>query len=226
MYIKLTRLDNSPIWLNAAFIVTIEPRKQGGSIVVPIGDGLDYDVREKPDEVLAMLEGAPAATVVPVPPPKSLAPTPDDISGESPTSVDADGVDSVDEMNVGAAENATGAKAEDAIVKTVEKPAESSTEDMAGKQIKRPVRAKVKNADDVFADVVPASRKRGSRAKSKKPGLADVQIERLVKMAPGSKKKLLNTLAAQFKVADAEAVVGSLVEKGVIALDQDKVIWR
>lgn len=80
MYIKLTRLDNSPIWLNACFVVTVEPRKGGGSVVVPIGDGLDYDVKETPEAVLAMLEGAPAPAVVPVPVSDCLAPTPDDVS--------------------------------------------------------------------------------------------------------------------------------------------------
>ncbi len=74
MYIQLTRMDGRPIWLNASFIVTIEPTQGGGAIVVPIGDGLDYEVRESPSAVLGMLDGAPAATVVPVPPPKSLAP--------------------------------------------------------------------------------------------------------------------------------------------------------
>lgn len=84
MFIQLTRLDGSPVWLNASFIVTVEPsRGGGGAIVVPIGDGLDYDVREKPEEVLQMLDGAPPVKVVPVPPPKTLTVKPDDVSYES-----------------------------------------------------------------------------------------------------------------------------------------------
>ncbi len=83
MFIQLTRTDGAPVWLNAAFIVTIEPARGGGSIVVPIGDGLDYEVREKPGDVLAMLECAPPANVVPVPPPKSLTPRPDDVSADA-----------------------------------------------------------------------------------------------------------------------------------------------
>ena len=68
MYIKLTRMNGRPIWLNASFIVTIEPHERsGGSIVVPIGDGLDYEVKEPPATVLAMLDGAPVPAVVPVP---------------------------------------------------------------------------------------------------------------------------------------------------------------
>lgn len=82
MFIRLTRTDGLPIWLNASFIVTVEPARSGGSIVVPIGDGLDYDVKEAPETVLALLDKAPPAKVVPVPPPKSLTHTPDDVSPE------------------------------------------------------------------------------------------------------------------------------------------------
>ena len=80
MFIQLTRTDGSPVWLNASFVVTVEPSRGGGSIVVPIGDGLDYEVKEAPEDVLAVLEGAPSAKVVPVPPPKTLAPRPEDVS--------------------------------------------------------------------------------------------------------------------------------------------------
>ena len=86
-FIKLTRLDGDPIWLNASFVVTVEPRKGGGSVVVPIGDGLDYDVREPPEAVLAVLDGAPVPDVVPVPTSDALTPTPDDVS---PDANDAD----------------------------------------------------------------------------------------------------------------------------------------
>ena len=82
MYIKLTRTDGQPIWLNASFIVTVEPARSGGAIVVPIGDGFDYEVREAPETVLAMLDGAPVPDVVPVPPPKMLTPLPEDVSPE------------------------------------------------------------------------------------------------------------------------------------------------
>ena len=82
-FVKLTRLDGSPIWLNASYVVTVEPRKGGGTTVVPIGDGLDYDVRENPETVLAVLDGAPVPDVVPVPTSDALTLTPDDVSPES-----------------------------------------------------------------------------------------------------------------------------------------------
>ncbi|MCR5414384.1 MAG: flagellar FlbD family protein [Kiritimatiellae bacterium] len=80
MFIKLTRLDNAPIWFNASLIVTVEPRKGGGTTVVPVGDGLDYDVREKAEDVIKLLEAAPAPCVIPVPSGDSLAPAPADVS--------------------------------------------------------------------------------------------------------------------------------------------------
>ena len=80
-FIKLTRFDNRPVWLNASFVVTVEPRREGvGSVVVPIGDGLDYDVRESPEDVLKMLEEGIVPAVVPVPVTDGLTPTPADVS--------------------------------------------------------------------------------------------------------------------------------------------------
>ena len=112
MYIKLTRFDNRPVWLNAAFVVTVEPRRDGsGSVVVPIGDGLDYDVRESPEEVLRMLEGCPAPQVVPVPVSDCLTKTPADASPEPER-------------------------------KPVEKPAEEKAEGPAAKPAKKAARAK------------------------------------------------------------------------------------
>ena len=180
MYIKLTKFDNTPIWLNAAFIVTIEPRREGvGSVVVPIGDGLDYDVRESPDTVLAMLEGVPAPTVVPVPAPEALTKKPDDVSAEPVMMTKEDVVEVKDEP-----------PAKPAKKRAVRKP---------------PVK----------------------KTKIKKPELAltESDVERLKKMAPGSVKKLANTLTSQFKVEDADGAIKALVGKGVLSLERDHVIW-
>jgi len=194
MYIKLTRLDNSPIWINAAFVVTVEPRKLGGSTVVPIGDGLDYDVRETAEQVLAMLDGAPVPTVVPVPPPKGLAPTPEDVSPEQEPERPVEPVE---------------AEA---------KPAKRTrrTKDAAGP------------ADGAAPEPKQAKRKARAKKTEEPPAaeFASEQIERLRRMMPGSKRKLLNTLVAQFRVADAEAVVADLQSRGIIVLDQDHVLWK
>ena len=82
MFIKLTKLDGTPIWINAVYVVTVEPRKGGGSVVVPVGDGLDYDVRESPEKVLAILGDVPAPPVIPIPSSDALTKTPADVSPE------------------------------------------------------------------------------------------------------------------------------------------------
>ena len=186
MFIKLTRLDGSPIWINAAFVVTVEPRKGGGAVVVPIGDGLDYDVLESPEAVLARLGDAPAAAVVPVPASDALAPTPADVSPEP----------------------------EPAPPTKEEKPARK-----APRQKAKPPSSKT------AAPAKPAAR---VKAQPKPPvsDLTDDDLERLRRMAPGSVKKLQNTLATQFNVADAEKVMKSLAERGVLEVGGNRVIWQ
>ena len=127
MYIKLTRFDNRPVWLNAAFVVTVEPRRDGsGAVVVPIGDGLDYDVRESPEEVLRMLEGCPAPQVVPVPVSDCLTKTPADVSPE-PERKPPEPVRKPDAVTTPVREDADGT-----VVKPAKKPA----------RVKKPAAAK------------------------------------------------------------------------------------
>ncbi len=69
MFIKLTKTDGTPVWLNPEFIVRIEPWKKG-SAVAAAGDG-DFEVMEDPRAILALagekpatpIKGAPATTV-------------------------------------------------------------------------------------------------------------------------------------------------------------------
>ena len=56
MFIKLTKTDGTPVWLNPEFIVRIEPWKKG-SAVAAAGDG-DFEVLEDPRAILA-LAGSP-----------------------------------------------------------------------------------------------------------------------------------------------------------------------
>ena len=266
MYIKLTRLDNSPIWINASFIFTIEPLKGGGSIVVPIGDGLDYDVKESTERVLSLLEGAPVAPVVPVPAPKLLAKKPYYAANPPPPEPSKPGPppQSVPSKPSPAAEPSTskpetvpqaavtppatepppksepqdpapvdGAETPSAAEQPVsEPPAEQQPEAMvdvepppetllveveeSGK--KKPARSRTKTS---------AKKPRATRSKAKKPALdlSEEQVERLVKMAPGSIRKLQNTLVTQFKVVDAEETVKALEAHGVLAVDHDHIVW-
>ena len=58
MFVRLTKKDGAPIWFNASYIVTVEPMRSGGATVVPIGDGLDYEVRERADDIITLVEKA------------------------------------------------------------------------------------------------------------------------------------------------------------------------
>ena len=205
MFIKLTKLDNSPVWLNASFVVTVEPRKGGGSIVVPIGDGLDYDVREKPEEVLSLLDGAPDPQVVPIPVSDCLTKTPEDVSPEpergqtpEPERGQAPKLESSD-----AAEPEEEAPAE-------EKPAKKT-------------RSRAKS--DKTTKTTAAKKPRTTRAKKPTLDLSEDEVARLRKMAPGSVNKLKNTLFSQFHVEDPSKTMLALEALGILSLDRDHIIW-
>ena len=199
MYIKLTRFDNRPVWLNAAFVVTVEPRRDGsGSVVVPIGDGLDYDVRESPEEVLRMLEGCPAPQVVPVPVSDCLTKTPADVSPE-PERKPPESVKPVEPE-----------RKPDTVTTPVH-------EDADGTEVK-PAKKAVKPRK-------PAAAKKAKPAKKPVLELSDEEVTRLGKLAPKSIAKLKNTLSTQFRVADVSETVAALEAKGVIKLDGNHVSW-
>ena len=221
MYIKLTRFDNRPVWLNAAFVVTVEPRRDGsGSVVVPIGDGLDYDVRESPEEVLRMLEGCPAPQVVPVPVSDCLTKTPADVSpepegprgGETPPPQGGKPSHGETQHSSDRIEAAS----------PVHNPPPSDEPPRGGavsaaqaeKPVKKPVRAKK-----------PAAAKKAKSAKKPVLELSDEEVTRLGKLAPKSIAKLKNTLSTQFRVADVSETVAALEAKGVIKIDGNHVSW-
>lgn len=200
MYIKLTRFDNRPVWLNAAFVVTVEPRRDGsGSVVVPIGDGLDYDVRESPEDVLRMLEGCPAPQVVPVPVSDCLTKTPADVSPE-PERKPPEPV-------------------------RQEKEAEKPVEGRAEAPVVMPAAPVVKPAKKPARAKKPAAAKKAKPAKKPVLELSDEEVTRLGKLAPKSIAKLKNTLSTQFRVADVSETVAALEAKGVIRLDGNHVNW-
>jgi outer membrane biosynthesis protein TonB len=59
MFIKLTRTDGTPVWLNPEFIVRIEPWKKGSAVAVA-GDG-DFELMEDPRAILALAGGVRVA---------------------------------------------------------------------------------------------------------------------------------------------------------------------
>ena len=229
MFIKLTKLDGTPIWINAVYVVTVEPRKGGGSVVVPVGDGLDYDVLESPEKVLAILGDMPAPPMVPIPSSDALTKTPADVSPEPESNRQlvaearqdaaaqrpepkpaAGGIESPVGMAGTLVAPETGAATE-AVTGTEPADGSAAAEEKPRKRVRKTTAAKKPRAP----------------RKAKKPALPipEAQVERLRKMAPGSVKKLRNTLQTQFKVEDAEGAVAALEENGVLKLDRDHVIW-
>ena len=199
MYIKLTRFDNRPVWLNAAFVVTVEPRRDGsGAVVVPIGDGLDYDVRESPEEVLRMLEGCPAPQVVPVPVSDCLTKTPADVSPE-PERKPPEPVKPVEPE-----------RKPDAVTTPVREDADGTV---------------VKPAKKAAKPRKPTATKKPKVAKKQALALSDAEVVRLGKLAPKSVAKLKNTLSTQFRDADVTETIAALEAKGVIKIDGNHVSW-
>ena len=212
MYIKLTKFDNRPVWLNASFIVTVEPRRDGnGAVVVPIGDGLDYDVKESPEMVLKMLEGAPVPTVVPVPVSDCLTKTPDDVSPEPVTT----------------REQPQPAEAPKAAAPAETAAAKSAAEK---KPRKRTTRAKAKAAEKPDEKKPEAAEKPAEKEEPQPVSVPELelspdQVARLAKLAPKSIAKLKNTLATQFHIADVGGTVLALEAKGAFTLEGNRVLW-
>ena len=196
-FVRLTKLDGSPIWLNASFVVTIEPRKGGGSVVVPIGDGLDYDVRETPEAVLAYLDGAPVPDVVPVPTSDALTPTPEDVSPD-----DGGGYDAGEPGG-----------------KSAHRP-EAHSRGGADDEPVRATRPAAAESARSTPGIAPGPGAQGAGE------LLEAEVARIRKMAPRTMKKLQNTIMTQFRAANTEAAIAALVSRGIIVIDGTRINWQ
>lgn len=208
MFIRLTRLDNTPIWINASFVVTVEPRKAGGSVVVPIGDGLDYDVKETPEAVLSLLGDAPAPAVVPVPPPPGLAPKTLGVASEA------------EPMPV-ATPNA------EPVAESAPAPAKKTTRTRAKAKASAPAaETEAATAEAASDDKPPAKKPRARRTKKPVLPLTEDEVARLRKLAPGTVRKLQNTLVAQFRAVEPEAAIVALEAHEILTIDRDHIVWK
>ena len=222
MFIKLTRLNGAPIWINGAYVVTVEKGRQVGSVVVPIGDGLDYDVKETPEQILEMIDGKVPA-VVPVPSSDALT------LGETGAAV----LEAAKDVEAAKVEPVKSAAVEAKVekVEPVKSAAEAAEESaaVAVEAVKAVETAKtVKKRSTVAKRAVKSSAKaKTSRAKKPALDLDEKQIERLIKQKPGTKKRLINTLESQFKTASSEATVAALIAHGVVKMDEnEKIDWQ
>ncbi|MBR4653209.1 MAG: hypothetical protein IKO72_07595 [Kiritimatiellae bacterium] len=209
MFVKLTQLNGKPIWINQEFIVTVEPGRSRGSIVVPLGDDLDYEVGESPDAVVEALGG----TVVPSAPASRSAASAAPSAPVAPPAEQPDfRIESGLIVKPDAKAESTAAKPDPAPKKTTRKTAKTAAAE------KKPA-AKAK----------AAPRKAASRKKAAPPPvpLDESQLARLQKMSPGTMRKLVNTLISQFAVTEASVVIDALVANGLISVtDQGHVDWN
>ena len=218
MFIKLTQLDGKAIWFNQAYIVTVEPRRKGtGALVVPLGDGLDYEVLESTDVIIEALGGAvkPAAT------PNVSSSANKNSSESDKISKSAAPLETPDfRIEGGLIVPAPPATKPKTVAK--KKKATATTATKATKATKTTTRK----------TATKGTVKTTATKKKKKPALPPLpltedQLMRLQKMSPGSLRKLVNTLMSQFAVAETSPVVDALCAHEIISItDQGHVDWN
>ena len=222
MFIKLTRMDGSPIWINGASIVTIEARKSGGAVVVPVGDGLDYDVREEPEAVFKLLGEKPV---------EPKAPRTRKTKAATETAADsapgeAKDVAAKDESAAQAAEAAPADDAPAGKAKARARTTKKATKAAAAKEAGAPAPAQSPAQPQVSGEEAFTRALVGAVEKTPLD-LDDASVARLRKLAPRTIKKLQNTLLAQFKTADASVTTKALADSGIITVGpDDRLTWN
>lgn len=220
MFIRLTKKDGNHIWLNSGFIVTVEPVKSGGAVVVPFGDGLDYEVRESAESIISLVEGVPAADIVAAPvegAPVETEKVPP-LAEVAETAEEQPVFEAVDVPSVSEEESAAAVAA---VSQLAPKPEEEE------KPSKRARKAKARPAP-AGTPATEGERKLPRRRAVRKTtlDLTEEQLARVRSMAPRSVKRLTNTLSSQFAVLDPETTVRALVEHDIITVDdQSHITW-
>ena len=221
MFVKLTKMDGSPLWVNANYVVTVEPSRTGGAVVVPLGDGLDYDVRETPEEVMQMVSGEVSA------PKRTKRATSKKAKDEGDAESDAKPGAEAEPSQQGrggpaasADEGSSASRAKPAAAKKSAAVRKAKPEVKQKPETQPEPDAKVESAPQpepmsVFPEEIPSG----------DFSMSDSEIERLRKFAPKSIRKLYNTLVSQFGVTDPKAVSMYLVDKRVISIDKTHVNW-
>ena len=216
MFIRLTKRDGTPIWLNSNFVVTVEPVRNGGAIVVPVGDGLDYDVRESVESIISMLGDPSVPAVTPVPVTDALP-----VSEAEPAAqtIDPPVFENVDVPSVSEAQAAAAVAA---AIQLAPKPAAEE------KPAKRTRKAKARPAPAGMPATEGERKMPKRRSSARKPAIAltGEQMDRLHQMAPRSVKRLANALKSHFAVENPDETVRALVENDIILVDeQNHITW-
>lgn len=207
MFVKFTKKDGSPVWINAGYVVTVEPMRQGGSIVVPIGDGLDYEVSESPEDVVAAVgEAQGAFALVPV---QNADPLSGTKRKRAARKKEVKPPAPADEAKPSG--TAPAAKPAGAGIQRRQAPAPEAE-------------AATALAAPAFVTAVPD--RPGLEAPAPVLDLDSDAIDRLRAMAPRTVKKIANSLKAQFDVKSPDATIEALAASGIISIgEHGRVSW-
>lgn len=238
-FIKLTQIDGRSIWVNARYLVTVEQRKGSGALVVPLGDGMDYEVRESPEAVIAQCCGASGETASRRPIVQQLEPAAPAVDRQDGVSqlvpVDSEAVPVVSEA--GAGQSVEGEK-------IVEKPAarKTSRKPRATKATTTRTRKTSKAAEKVESVAAEPAVEAATETPPVPPPPAPVPVKsstlpdrsseifkKVAKMACRSRNRLLNTLKSQFALSEEKSheMMSSWVEAGHITIDGNgHVEWK
>ena len=224
MFIKLTRTDGTPVWLNPDFIVRIEPWKKG-SAVAAAGDG-DFEVMEDPRAILALAGGVRCGALgeraLPTGEQTGRAASPRPPSGESGAG--------------GANESAPGMAA------TGETPVVPVAENATGETPVVPVRktrSRKKAAPEPAPEPAPAPEPtpEPAPAPAPEPAPAEQPADNLFPQAPDevavaaailkknrcrSRKRIQNTIKSmnpKMSMADARAMLEQMEARGLVLID-------
>ena len=218
MFIKLTRLNGAPLWLNPDFIMRIEPWKNG-ALVVPAGDDLDYEVRETPAQLIDQLGlMPPVRTAAPAPAPVAV-PAPAPTPAPAPAPVAASAVEAAPaEPEPEAPKKRT--RKTSSTKKSTKKAASESVAEAPAEPAPAPAPAPAPTEPSVSISVTPAA----SAPASSEEDIVAATAARLKKHGCKSEKKILNSLKSMFRRKSDEEIVGLLQQmedRGLVTLDDN-----
>ena len=221
MFIRLTKRDGSPVWINTDFIVTVEALRSGGAVVVPSGDGLDYEVRESAEDIFKLIgeDEVQEVAISETPVPETPAEPENQAKPENQAEVEAPVFEGAPLPDMSETEAASAVTA----VMQLSPNAEPVPERPSKKARKKRVRKEPTETPAPETERKPVRR----RAARKTPlPLTEDQLNRVRTMAPRSVKRLSNTLSSQFSVTDAESTLRAMVEHDIIQIDdQSHSTW-
>ncbi len=253
MFVKLTsRYRRLPVWVNSAFVASIEKCEHGGSIVGPLGAGIDFEVFESPEQIISLMGvetvAAPQQPQQPQQPANTPPPRQQPAQPRVETPPAAPAYSEQDAAALAAATVAIAAEASNQPAATEEKKptkaARKTTREKTAAATKAPRKKaepktprKAKTADEAAPAEPPAPLETPAAAPTPDAApstslqevtassLPEQKLERLRKLAPGSLSKLRNTLEKQFRVSNPDATMDELAARGEFTVAGNRVIW-